>query len=382
MDAGRLGKRHRVTVGLFVLLLAVGAGAQVPSWSRVQTTPLPGPAPSDVVAHPPQVQAPEVWGMAPAPSLPTSGPAAASPSSWDTLREAEAELRRREEDLARCRTRLAAVDEDLGRTQAHLQQLESGMTVLRTEVLRRMVLLDRIGRGGTARLMLTSRDPAEARFRAALVRRLVRADAEMARRYGAMQQEAETIRLDLAQKRNGQQALERQLEERRQQLADEVERHRRLLSALNRPAAVWALAEQARGEVLGLATALDLRAVEPAPAELRDVAAAAIAVPASFPMQDDAVHGGIAVDVPAGTPVSAPAAGTVAFAGILAGYGPTVLLRTAAGEGLLLGHLADVAVRTGDSVAPGAILGATDRSYSPLLPPLLVDVVGSTVHES
>jgi len=54
------------------------------------------------------------------------------------------------------------VNADLGRTQEHLRRLDVGTAALRDEVLRRMILLDRIGRGGATRLVLTSRDPAEA----------------------------------------------------------------------------------------------------------------------------------------------------------------------------------------------------------------------------
>jgi septal ring factor EnvC (AmiA/AmiB activator) len=364
------------------IFLAARADAQVPSWTVVQGTPLPGPAPSAVVAQPPPALPPQAWTPAPPPW--PAGPAAAvvSPSPWDALREAEDELRRREEDLSRCRARLGAVTEDLGRTQERLLQLEGGMQALRAEVLRRMVLLDRIGRGGAARLVLTSRDPAEARFRSSLVRRLVRADADMAIRYFAMRDEAESIRAELARKLSGQQTLERQLEERRRRLADEVDRHRRLLSTLSTPSALTAMAEDARAELQGVAADLDLLPPAAAADRLAALAEAAVAVPASFPIHADDVHGGLAVDVPAGAPVAAPAGGTVAFAGVLAGYGPTVLLRTSSGVGVLLGHLDELFVAPGEAVAAGAILGSTAPSYSPLLPPLLVDFVVSPIHES
>ncbi len=365
------------------IFLAARADAQVPSWNAVHGTPLPGPAPSAVVAQPPPTLPPQAWAVSPAPW--PAGPAAVaavSPSPWDALREAEDELRRREEDLTRCRTRLGAVTEDLGRTQERLGRLEAGMAALRAEVLRRMVLLDRLGRGGTARLVLTSRDPAEARFRASLVRRLVRADAEMAVRYFAMRDEAESIRAELARKLSGQQTLERQLEERRRSLADEVDRHRRLLSTLSTPSALSAMAEDARAELLGVVANLDLLPPSADAGRLDALAEAAVAVPASFPIRADDVHGGLAVDVPAGAPVAAPAGGTVAFAGVLAGYGPTVLLRTSSGVGVLLGHLDELFVAPGEAVAAGAILGSTAPSYSPLLPALLVDFVGSPVHES
>lgn len=369
-------------IGLAALLLAGGADAQVPSWTAVHATPLPGPAPSAVVAAPPlAAPAGNPWNALPPTTGEWTGPSTSAPSSWDALREAEAELARREEDLARCRTRLGEFNTDLGQAQEHLRRLEAGEEALRTEVLGRMILLDRVSRGGTARLVLTARDPAEADFRAGLLRRLVRVDAELAQRYAAVRQDVETARADLARKLAGQQELERQLDERRQQLSDEVERHRRLLSVLSAPDAVHGLAEQSRGELEGVADALGLRAAASDPA-LERFAADAVAVPASFPARADAVHGGLAVDLPAGAAVVAPAAGTVAFAGVLDGYGPAVLIRTASGAGLLLGHLAALSVGVGDAVAPGTPVGETAPSYSPLLPPLVVDLVGDAVHES
>lgn len=365
--------RRNATTTTTLLLLSLGLVAaadaqQLPSLGRVRGTPLPGPAPFAVVAQPPL-------------SLPGASPGV-TPSSWDVLREAEAELQRREEDLERCRDRLAGVDEDLRRTQEHLARLEAGLTVLRDEVLRRMVLLDRVGRGGAARLVLTSRDPAEARFRSSLIRRLVRADAELARRYAALQGEAVAIRSLLAEKLAGQQALERQLEERRRQLADEVDRHRRFLSALERPSAVAALGLEAQGEVQGLARALGLRPAAYDPVAVRNTAAAALDVPASYPMHDDALRGGIVVEVPEGTPVATPDAGTVAFAGVLAGYGPAVLIRTAAGDGLLLGHLDALDVAPGEVVPAGTVVGRAAPAFSPLLPGLLVHRVGAPIFES
>ena len=363
--------RTRISVPA-ILLLAIGFGASAdaqpgPFLSRGAGVPLPGPAPSAVAATPPLV-------------LPAAG--GITPSSWDLLREAEAELRRREEDLDRCRARLAAVEADLDRTRQHLERLDAGHAALRDEVRRRMVLLDRVGRGSSARLTLTARDPAEAGFRSWLLRRLVRTDADLARRYLAVRNEAIAVRAELERKRSAQQALERQLEERRRQLTDEIDRHRRLLAALERPAALAALRLEARTQVQGLARALGLQPVAHDPAALRAAAAAVPDVPASFPVLDDELRGGVIVDLPAGTPVAAPDPGTVAFAGILAGYGPSVLIRTPAGDGLLLGHLDTVEVSPGDVLEPGTVVGRAAPSFSPLLSGLLVDRIGAPGLES
>jgi septal ring factor EnvC (AmiA/AmiB activator) len=374
---------NTLVVAIVAVLIDAVAGAQLPSWEAVRATPLPGPAPSSVAAGPPPGAALDPGAPLPAYLPAVAAPRTTSPSSWDALREAEQELRRREEDLERCRARLQAARADLQSTQEYLRRLEAATEELRREILRRMVLLDRLGRGGVARLILTSRDPAEARFRASLVRRLVRVDAGLAERYGAMRREAEGVRADLARKLESQTALEEQLDQRRRQLADEVGRHRRLVGALGDPAVADDLRAEARVEVDGLASALDLAAPPAADAAaLRDLAARSVAVPASFPVREDDLHGGLAVDLPAGLPVAAPTDGRVVFAGILGGYGPSVLIRAPSGEGVLLGHLDDLSVATGDRVAAGALVGRAGPSYSPLLPPLLVGFAGAAIAES
>ena len=80
----------------------------------------------------------------------------------------------------------------------------------------------------------------------------------------------------------------------------------------------------------------------------------------------DAVHGeyhrGLDYEVAAGTPVASPAAATVLFAGELAITGRTVVLDH--GHGLLsvLAHLETIAVRDGELVEAGRVVGASGES--------------------
>jgi murein DD-endopeptidase MepM/ murein hydrolase activator NlpD len=75
----------------------------------------------------------------------------------------------------------------------------------------------------------------------------------------------------------------------------------------------------------------------------------------------DAIHGeyhrGLDYDVAAGTPVKAPAAGTVLFSATLALSGRTVVVDH--GQGLLsvFSHLATAGVRQGESLVPGRVIG-------------------------
>ena len=68
-------------------------------------------------------------------------------------------------------------------------------------------------------------------------------------------------------------------------------------------------------------------------------------------------HRGIDYAVPVGTPVRAPAAGTVLFAGSLALSGETVVIDHGQGILSVLQHLSRVDTRVGDPVASAAVVG-------------------------
>jgi murein DD-endopeptidase MepM/ murein hydrolase activator NlpD len=69
-------------------------------------------------------------------------------------------------------------------------------------------------------------------------------------------------------------------------------------------------------------------------------------------------HLGVDYAAPYGTPVHAAADGRVVSAGWEGGYGRTVRLRHANGYETLYGHLSRIAVRAGQRVAQGALVGA------------------------
>jgi murein DD-endopeptidase MepM/ murein hydrolase activator NlpD len=69
-------------------------------------------------------------------------------------------------------------------------------------------------------------------------------------------------------------------------------------------------------------------------------------------------HLGVDYAAPAGTPVRAVADGVVTLAGTLGGYGKTVRMRHANGYETLYGHLSRIAVRTGERIMQGGVLGA------------------------
>src|SRR3954454_17530420 len=68
-------------------------------------------------------------------------------------------------------------------------------------------------------------------------------------------------------------------------------------------------------------------------------------------------HRGIDVAGAAGSPVAAPHAGTVSFAGSMPTNGLCVTIATADGYSVTLVHLGSISVRKGAQVAEGAVVG-------------------------
>ncbi len=81
-------------------------------------------------------------------------------------------------------------------------------------------------------------------------------------------------------------------------------------------------------------------------------------------------HKGLDIGARKGTPIVAPAAGTVISAGIENGYGNVVRLRHGAGITTLYGHMQRIAVKVGQTVRRGTVVGyvgSTGRSTGPHL---------------
>jgi murein DD-endopeptidase MepM/ murein hydrolase activator NlpD len=73
-------------------------------------------------------------------------------------------------------------------------------------------------------------------------------------------------------------------------------------------------------------------------------------------------HGGIDIGAERGTPVRAPAAGTVVFAGAQAEYGITIMLEHGQDIRTVYGHLSKLHVKLGDTVERGALIGLTGNT--------------------
>ena len=76
-------------------------------------------------------------------------------------------------------------------------------------------------------------------------------------------------------------------------------------------------------------------------------------------------HRGVDIGAPAGTPVRAPAAGTVSFAGTVPTGGKTITIRTADGYAVTLQRLGSTSVPRGLAVGEGVVVGSVGDASEP-----------------
>ena len=76
-------------------------------------------------------------------------------------------------------------------------------------------------------------------------------------------------------------------------------------------------------------------------------------------------HRGVDIGAPAGTPVRAPAAGTISFAGIVPTGGKTITIRTADGYAVTLQRLGSTSVPRALAVGEGDVVGSVGQAAEP-----------------
>lgn len=126
--------------------------------------------------------------------------------------------------------------------------------------------------------------------------------------------------------------------------------------------------------VLGPATLVGLRRPTPSlPVSLAHPVAAAITD--AFGPRGNRFHTGVDYPAPMGTPVAAPATGTVTYAGWLAGgWGRVVTIAVGSGVRTMLAHLSRVDVVVGQRVSQGEEVGAVGTSGNSTGPHLHLEV--------
>lgn len=85
-------------------------------------------------------------------------------------------------------------------------------------------------------------------------------------------------------------------------------------------------------------------------------------VSSGFGMRHGAMHDGIDIAAPEGTPVHAAGAGVVVFAGRLHGYGNTIIIRHSDNYVTVYGHDQENVVHAGQRVGRGQVIGEIGRS--------------------
>lgn len=302
----------------------------------------------------------------------------------DAALKAEARAGALTAQIAEAEARAEAASLRAGAARARLATLRDDLAVGQRPLSRLMAALQRLARRPTILLVM----------RPASIRDFVRMRAMVAGLQPQIATRTADLRRDLAQVRRladdaaraateGQQAR-RDLASRRAELAKLGETGRvtarELVAKAGRAEAQAALRgaeaasigrlvaeERAGARMLGALAAL------PAPSLLagpgKPVAASATLVPVSGKLlagfgERNALGArstGLTIAPPAGAPVVAPLAGTVAFAAPFRGYGTVVILRHAGGRTSLLAGLAQATVAEGEAVRRGQVLGIAPR---------------------
>jgi murein DD-endopeptidase MepM/ murein hydrolase activator NlpD len=81
-------------------------------------------------------------------------------------------------------------------------------------------------------------------------------------------------------------------------------------------------------------------------------------VVSGFGMRWGRLHAGVDIAVPTGTPIRASAAGRVAMAGWMGGYGQYTCIQHGGGVATCYGHQSSIGVSVGQSVSQGQVIGA------------------------
>ena len=88
-----------------------------------------------------------------------------------------------------------------------------------------------------------------------------------------------------------------------------------------------------------------------------------------------AIHRGIDIYVPNGTPVKAMTSGTVEFAGEMRGYGTVIMLRHSPRLRTIYGHLSKLNVKQGDHVEGQQVIALSGQSGDATGPHLHFEIV-------
>jgi septal ring factor EnvC (AmiA/AmiB activator) len=288
---------------------------------------------------------------------------------------------------------LADVNDAVARTEQSLARTEAELTAKRLALRRRVVAVYKRGQLHTVEVLLSAQSFAGLVARYKYLREAASHDRELVRR-------VERLRAGAVRQRRALEALREAVQRTRAEKDAEARRLAELEGRRSRSlAAVAVSTERARerlarlgGPSDGVAVALAPIIEEPAaPRDAVDGGANRGGPPAlastdrgrlEWPVAGGVLYAfgktqgrnnttlrwnGLGIRAPLGTPVHAVAAGEVAVAGPVSFYGPTVIVQHGGGDYTVYGSLAQVAVRRGQAVERGALLG-TVGAADPALP--------------
>lgn len=281
----------------------------------------------------------------------------------------EVEVRLRAEEAREAQLRLERTNALLDQTVARVRALEASIEVERPGLRARARDLYKMGEMSYLRLLLSVERPADFMAGYRHVTALARRDKD---RVGSFRRDLEAMEVEqkTLQQRT-QEAMEQRTELVRRRRTLDAERRRktaRLTALVERKethAAYVAELVQAEEQLTGLLTGLGGRAVSvpiaafrgslPWPATGRVVAGFGRRRHPRFDTYT--VQNGLELDTAEGTPVAAVHEGTVAFAERFRGYGLMAIVDHGGGSHTLYAHLGELAVKAGDRVEAGTVLG-------------------------
>jgi septal ring factor EnvC (AmiA/AmiB activator) len=281
----------------------------------------------------------------------------------------EVEVRLRAEEAREAQLRLERTNALLDQTAARVRALSASIEAERPGLRARARDLYKMGEMSYLRLLLSVERPADFIAGYRHVTALARRDRE---RVGGFRRDLDEMeRQQAALQERTREAMEQRAELVRRRRALEAERRRqteRLTALVARKETHAAYVEelrQAEEQLAGLLSGLAPGAVQvpiaafrgslPWPAPGRVIAGFGRRRHPRFDTYT--VQNGIELDAPAGAPVAAVHEGTVAFAERFRGYGLMAIVDHGGGNHTLYAHLAELAVKVGDRVAAGTVLG-------------------------
>jgi len=310
----------------------------------------------------------------------------------ETLEETDRALEALERDATAARGEAAEARAELARVEADAARTELKLARTRKALGARAAALYKAGELGPAAALFAAASLREALERASLLQRLLDQDQALLRRFRDEQSALAAAREAAARAADTRDAAVARLDTRANEIARERSGRRRVLSALRgdrgrERAAMDELEAAARALEQTLAGLQQAPPGVPLPpsavpfASLRGALESPVEAPlvARFGRVVDefgtaTFRKGVAFAAPRGAAVRGVADGVVRFAGWFRGYGKIVILDHGSAYFTVSGHLEEIEVAVGDTVARGAPIGRAGDTGSLVGPQLYFEI--------